>query len=58
MDLENCIKYLLSDAIDLACFFFVFQLSEGFQIFHMALKTGSDFFFPVHMIFQMKRRKQ
>lgn len=45
MDLENCIKYLLSDAIDLACFFFVFHLSEGFQIFHMALKTGSDFFF-------------
>lgn len=36
MDLKNCIKYLLSDVIGLTCFYFIFQLSEDFQIFNMA----------------------
>lgn len=45
MNLENCIKYLLSDVIDITCFFFIFQLSEDFQIFNMAHKTVSWIFF-------------
>lgn len=50
MDLENCIKYLLSNVID-CCFFSCVQTS---QIFNMAHKTVSQIFFQVPMIFQIK----